>query len=118
VVWIALLQGLLGVYIGYFGAGVGIVMLPLLVLMGVDDIHSISGLRTLLVTCGNAVAVALFIVAHAVFWPQALVMMAGAVLGGYGGAYLAQKLQPKTVGYVVIAIGCGMTLYFLWQNYL
>jgi uncharacterized protein len=117
VTWVTLTQGLLGIYIGYFGAGVGIVMLPLLVLMGVEDIHAISGLRTLLVTCGNAIAVALFIVARAVYWPQALVMTLGAILGGYGGAYLAQKMQPKTVGYLVIAIGWTMTAYFFWKAY-
>jgi uncharacterized membrane protein YfcA len=115
---VALMQGILGIYIGYFGAGVGIVMLPLLVVMGVEDIHAISGLRTLLVTCGNAVAVALFILARAVYWPQALTMTLGAILGGYGGAYLAQKMQPRTVGYVVIAIGWTMTLYFFWKAYL
>jgi uncharacterized membrane protein YfcA len=117
VAWITLVQGVLGVYIGYFGAGVGIVMLPLLVLMGVDNIHSMSGLRTLLVTCGNAVAVAVFVVAHAVLWPVVLVMTLGAILGGYGGAYYAQKMQPKTVGYVVIAIGYGMTAFFFWKTY-
>lgn len=111
-------QGLLGVYIGYFGAGVGILMLPLLSLMGVEDIYSMSGLRTLIVTCGNAVAVAVFILAHAVYWPQALIMMLGAIAGGYGGAYLAQKMRPKTVGYLVIAIGFSMTAYFLWKTYL
>lgn len=118
VAFIALAQGLLGIYIGYFGAGVGILMLPLLSLMGVDNIHSMSGLRTLIVTCGNAVAVAVFILAHAVLWPQALLMMVGAIAGGYAGAYYAQKLQPQTVGYVVIAIGWGMSLYFFWKAYL
>jgi uncharacterized protein len=118
IVAIALAQGLLGVYIGYFGAGVGILMMPLLSLMGVDNIHSMSGLRTLIVTCGNAVAVAVFIVAHAVLWPQALLMMAGAIAGGYAGAYYAQKLEPRTVGYLVIAIGWSMSLYFFWKAYL
>jgi uncharacterized membrane protein YfcA len=118
VAWITLAQGLLGIYIGYFGAGVGIVMLPLLVLMGIENIHTLSGLRTLLVTCGNAVAIVLFIVARAVFWPQALVMTLGAVLGGYGGAYVAQKMPPRLVGYLVIGIGYGMTAYFLWRVYL
>jgi uncharacterized membrane protein YfcA len=117
-VWITLVQGLLGIYIGYFGAGVGIVMLPLLVLMGVENIHSMSGLRTLLVTCGNAVAVAVFLAAHAVYWSQALLMTAGAILGGYAGAYYAQKMQPKTVGYLVIGIGWAMSAYFFWRTYL
>lgn len=118
VAWITLVQGVLGIYIGYFGAGVGIVMLPLLVLMGVDNIHSISGLRTLLVTCGNAVAVIVFILAHAVYWPQALFMTLGAVAGGYGGAYLALKMQPRTVSYMVIVIGAAMSLYFFLRTYL
>jgi uncharacterized membrane protein YfcA len=118
VTWITFAQGLLGIYIGYFGAGVGIVMLPLLVLMGVENIHSISGLRVLLATCGNAVAVAVFIAAHAVYWPQALLMTSGAILGGYAGAYLAQKMNPRTVGYLVIGIGLTMSAYFFWRTYL
>lgn len=118
VVWITLLQGLLGVYVGYFGAGVGIVMLPLLVLMGIDNLHSMGGVRTLIISCGNAVAVAVFMAAHAVLWPIALVMTLGAIVGGYYGAYLAQKLQPKTVGYSVIAIGFAMSAVFFWRIYL
>lgn len=117
VVWATLLQGPLGVYIGYFGAGVGILMLPLLALMRVENIHSMSGLRTLLVTCGNAVAVTVFIVANAIYWPQALLMMVGAIVGGYAGAWLAQKMPQRTVGYVVIAIGFGMSAYFFWKTY-
>jgi uncharacterized membrane protein YfcA len=117
VTWITLAQGALGIYIGYFGAGVGIVMMPLLVMMGIDNIHSMSGVRTLVVTCGNAVAITVFIAAHAVLWPIVLVMTVGAIAGGYAGAYLAQKLQPKTVGYLVIAIGFSMSAYFFWRMY-
>jgi len=116
--WIVLAQAPLGIYIGYFGAGVGILMLPLLALMGVENIHAMSGLRTLLVTCGNAVAVTVFILAHAIYWPQALLMMVGAIAGGYLGAWLAQKMDPRTVGYVVIAIGYSMSAYFFWRMYL
>ena len=118
VVWITLLQGLLGIYVGYFGAGVGIVMLPVLVLMGIDNLHSMSGVRSLVITCGNAVAIAVFIAARAVLWPIAAVMALGAIVGGYAGAYVAQKLQPKTVGYLVIAIGFGMSAVFFWRMYL
>jgi uncharacterized membrane protein YfcA len=78
----------------------------------------VSGARTLLVTCGNAVAVALFILAHAILWPVALVMTLGAILGGYAGAHYAQKMEPKTVGYLVIAIGFAMSAYFFWRMYL
>lgn len=118
VIGVTLLQACAAVYIGYFGAGVGIVMLALLAMMGIENIHSMNGLKTLLATCGNAVAVTVFIFARAVFWPQALVMIFGGALGGYAGAWFAQKMQPKNVRYVVIAIGYSMTTYFFWRVYL
>jgi len=117
IVAITALQLCVAIYIGYFGAGVGIVMLALLSMMGMENIHSMNGLKTLLATCGNAVAVIVFIVARAVFWPQALLMVVGAALGGYAGAWFAQKMDPKSVRYVVIAIGYSMTTYFFWRVY-
>jgi len=118
VIGITVLQLCVAIYIGYFGAGVGIVMLALLSMMGLENIHSMNGLKTLLATCGNAVAVVIFIFAHAVMWPQAVLMLFGGGLGGYAGAWYAQKLDPKTVRYVVIAIGYSMTTYFFWRVYL
>jgi uncharacterized membrane protein YfcA len=115
---ITLLQAVAAVYIGYFGAGSGIVMLALLAMMGIENIHSLNGLKTLLATCGNAVAVIVFIIAGAVFWPQALLMIFGGGIGGYAGAWYAQKMDPKSVRYVVITIGCSMTTYFFWRVYL
>jgi len=64
---------------------------------GHRNIHSMNGLKTLLATCGNAVAVVVFIVARAVFWPQALLMLVGGALGGYVGAWYAQKMEPRSV---------------------
>lgn len=113
---VSFVQFLAGIYIGYYGAGVGFIILPLLAMMGIEDIHAMNGVRTLLATCGNAVAVVLFIIARAVLWPQALVMMGGAILGGYAGAHYAQKLRQKTVRYIVITIGLAMTVYFFWKT--
>src|SRR5258707_4776903 len=96
VVGITVLQAIAAIYIGYFGAGVGIVMLALLSMMGLENIHSMNGLKTLLATCGNAVAVVVFIFAHAVYWPQGLLMMVGAIIGGYGGANNAKKMKSKS----------------------
>jgi uncharacterized membrane protein YfcA len=112
-----LVQLCVAVYIGYFGAGAGIVMLALLTMMGIENIHTMNGLKTLLATCGNGVAIVVFIVARAVYWPQALLMVTGAVLGGYGGAYFAQKLSTKAVRGLVIGIGCTMTGYFFWRTW-
>jgi uncharacterized protein len=118
VVGITVLQLCVAIYIGYFGAGVGIVMLALLSMMGMENIHSMNGLKTLLATCGNAVAVIVFIFAHAVMWPQALLMVVGGGIGGYAGAWYAQKMDPRHVRYVVITIGYSMTTYFFWRVYL
>ena len=117
IIGVTVLQAGAAVYIGYFGAGVGIVMLALLAIMGMENIHSMNGLKTLLATCGNAVAVVIFIIARAVYWPQALLMVCGSVLGGYAGAWYAQKMDPKKVRYIVIAIGYSMAVYFFWRVY-
>lgn len=109
-------QFLVAIYIGYYGAGVGFIILPLLSMMGIENFHAMNGIRVLLATCGNAVAVVMFIAARAVIWPQALVMMVGAIIGGYAGAHYAQKLKPTTVRSIVIGIGCAMTVYFFWKT--
>ncbi len=107
-----LLQLLIAVYIGFFGAGVGILVLAMLALMGVQNIHAMNGMRVLLVSVANAVAIIAFIVAKVIVWPQALLMLVGATLGGYGGAYLAQKMDPRRVRQLVIFLGFAMSLYF------
>ena len=113
---VTVLQACVAIYLGYFGAGAGIVMLALLSMMDIESIHSMNGLKTMLATCGNGVAVVVFIFAHAVYWPQALLMIGGSVLGGYGGAHYAQKLNQKTIRYIVIVIGSAMTVYFFWKT--
>jgi uncharacterized membrane protein YfcA len=107
-----LLQLVVAVYIGYFGAGAGILMLALFALMGMENIHTMNAFKSLLATLANGAAIVTFIVARKVVWPEALVMTAGAAIGGYGGAFFAQRVDPKRVRWVVIAIGCTMTVYF------
>jgi uncharacterized membrane protein YfcA len=109
---VVILQLVVGTYIGYFGAGSGIMILALLSLLGVTNIHAMNGMKTLLVTVGNAVAIVTFIVAKIIVWPQALLMLAGASLGGYGGAFFAQKMNPQHVRRLVIVVGFLMSLYF------
>jgi uncharacterized protein len=113
---VTIAQLVVAIYIGYYGAGVGFLLLPILAMMGIENMHAMNGLRVLLATVGNAVAVVLFIAARAVIWPQALLVMVGAILGGYAGAHYAQKLKPATVRSIVISIGVGMTAYFFWRT--
>jgi len=107
-----LLQLMIAIYVGYFGAGVGILVLALLAFLGMENIHAMNGMKTLLVSVINGVALVTFVVARIVLWPQALLMLVGAAAGGYGGAYLAQRMDSQHVRWVVIAIGFVMSAYF------
>lgn len=113
----ALLQLLIAVYIGFFGAGAGILMLAMLALLGMENIHTMNAYKTVLGTVCNGIAVIAFIVAKAIYWPHALLMLVGASIGGYYGAFFAQKMNPKHVRWIVIAVGAGMSAYFFWKTH-
>jgi uncharacterized membrane protein YfcA len=102
----------LAIYGGYFGAGMGFVILAMLALLGMTEIHSMNALKTVLSGTTNGLAVIAFVIARAIYWPQALVMIAGAIVGGYFGAHYAQRLPQRWVRVAVILIGAGMTVYF------
>jgi len=99
-------------YIGYFGAGAGILILAMLALLGMDEIHTMNALKALLTTVSNAVAMLLFIAAHAVYWPETILMVVASMLGGYFGAHYAQKTKPEYVRAIVIAIGFTLSIYY------
>ena len=109
------LQLLIGFYGGYFGAGIGILMLSMLELMGFKNIHQMNALKTILGSVVNCMAVITFIFAGAIVWPQALLMMSGAIFGGYFGAKFARKLPPGSIRAVVIFTGVTLTCYFFWK---
>jgi uncharacterized membrane protein YfcA len=111
-VGIAAAQLVIATYGGYFGGGIGILMLATLGLMGFENINEANAVKTLLASCINGIAVLAFVIAGAVVWPQALLMLVAAIVGGYVGAATARRLPPVLVRRVVIAIGCIMTLYF------
>src|SRR5205823_3173375 len=111
-----LAQLAIATYGGFFGAGIGFVMLAVFGLMGLDDMHMMNGLKMLLVSITNGVAVVIFVVARAVVWPQALLMLVGAIAGGYAGAAVGRRLDPRIVRRVVILTGCAMTLYFFARS--
>jgi uncharacterized membrane protein YfcA len=103
---------LVSIYGGYFGAGLGLMLMGMLAMLGMRDIHAMAAIRTLLAAAVNAAAVVTFIVAHAVLWPQCTVMIAGSLAGGWFGAHYAQKADPRTVRGIVIGVGVAMTVYF------
>jgi len=113
----ALVQLVIAVYIGFFGAGAGILMLALFAFMGMESIHTMNAFKTMLASICNGVALIAFIVAKAIFWPQALLMLVGAAFGGYFGAHFAQKIAPAKVRMIVIFIGAGLSIYFFLKQY-
>jgi uncharacterized membrane protein YfcA len=115
--WASIFQFLVAVYGGYFGGGMGIVILAMLAAFGMANIHEMNALKTVLSSATNGVAVIVFIASHAVYWPQAIVMIVGAALGGYFGAHYSLRLPQKRVRWFVIAVGSGMTAYFFVRAY-
>ena len=103
------------IYGGYFGAGMGIMMLAALGLIGLSDIHQANGIKNLLAVCINSVAVVSFALSGLVYWPNALLMAVGAVGGGYAGAHYAKRLGRTFVRRAVVAIGFAIGFVMLWQ---
>jgi uncharacterized protein len=104
------------VYGGYFGAGIGFLMLASLALMGMQDIHAMNGLKVVLGMLINGVAIVAFVLAGLVVWPYALLMVAGAIAGGYGGARAAKRVPRAWVRSFVIAVGVALTAYFFLRT--
>ena len=105
-----LFQLFVGIYGGYFGAGIGILMLAALSILGLTDIHQMNGLKNVFGGCINGVAALYFIWAGMVYWPDVLLMAIGAIAGGYGGAGMARRIGRTAVRRIVVAIGFGMAL--------
>ena len=113
VVFVFTFQFLVGVYGGYFGAGIGILMLAALGLIGMTDLHQMNGLKNLLAICINGVAAIYFAWSGAVDWSDGLIMAGGAIAGGFLGARLAHRFGRKFVRRFVVAIGLIMTVAML-----
>ena len=105
------------IYGGYFGGGMGIVMLAMLTTLGMTDIHAMNALKTVMGFVINGIAVVTFVLAKAVYWKHGAVMIAGGILGGYFGAHYALKLPQAWVRVFVVLVGAGMTVYFFVQAY-
>jgi uncharacterized membrane protein YfcA len=109
-----LIQFLISLYGGYFGAGLGILMLASLGMLGYTDIHHMNTLKVILGFLINSIAAIYFILSGIIYWEQAGIMAAGALLGGYGGAWFAQKLthdQVKTIITIIGLIISGIMFY-------
>jgi uncharacterized membrane protein YfcA len=123
---VVVFQLLVAVYGGYFGAGIGILMLAALGFLGFSNIHTMNGIKNINGLCINAVAISLFVFGHTlpgngvgahhnslIHWPIAVLMTAGSIIGGYSGAGAARKIGQKNVRSIIIIIGFALTLSLL-----
>ena len=113
-VW--LFQFGVSVYGGYFGAGIGILMLAVLGFLGLSDIHAANGLKSFFAMCINGIAAAYFIARGAVNWPAALVLIVGAIAGGYAGARFARSIGRERARAAVVVIGLAVAVLLFFQR--
>jgi uncharacterized membrane protein YfcA len=111
------IQFLLGIYGGYFGGAVGLMMMAVWSLLAGADIKALNPHRTLMVTSANTVALVCFVIAGAVWWAQTIALGAGAIVGGYGGAVLGKRLPATVVRIVTLAVAALITAVFFLRAY-
>ncbi len=110
-------QLVISLYGGYFGGGMGIMVLAVLSLLGMTDIHKMNSMKVVLAALVNGVAVVAFVIAGAVAWAPGSVMIAGGIVGGYLGAAVARRVSPKSVRQIVLVVAWAMTGYFFFRTY-
>lgn len=110
-------QFLIAIYGGYFGAGIGILMLTSLGFLGLADIHEMNALKTYLAFLINGVSVIFFIFGGEIDWYYGSIMAVAAIAGGYLGARLALLMKPVWVRWIVIVIGFSLAAFFFWKQF-
>ena len=104
-------------YGGYFGAGIGILVISTLSLMRLGGIRQVVALKNLLTGCLRGVAVVVLVVEGAVNWGYGLPMALGGLIGGYLGGMVSKRVHPKILHIVVISIGFGVAAHYFWRLY-
>lgn len=113
----ALLQLGIATYGGYFGGGMGILMLATFSLIGLTDLHAMNGLKSVLGAVLNGVAIVAFLIAREVQFVPALAVAIGGVVGGFGGASVARRVPPERLRMAVIVFAWAMAAFFAWRAY-
>jgi uncharacterized protein len=111
----ACIQLIIGIYGGFYGAGAGILELAVLDMLGLENIHLANALKVILTTAFNALALLIFVAVGKIVWREAMIVGAATITGGYGGAWIAQRLPQSWVRFFVIAVGATMTVHFFMR---
>ena len=105
------------IYGGYFGAGIGILVIAAFDLIGLTDIHSVLPLKNALCGSLRAIAVTVFVIEGKVNWEYGSVMVAGALLGGYMGGSVVRWMNRTAVRVGIVVLGLGIAAYYFWTTY-
>ncbi|EIJ41640.1 putative permease [Beggiatoa alba B18LD] len=104
------------IYGGFFGAGLGIMLLGALAISHQEELHTLNALKNILSAIIYSVAVITFTLAGAVSWSHTLIMMLGTIVGGYFGVSLARCLPPHQLKRFIVTVGTGLTLYYFIRS--
>ena len=107
---------IIAIYGGYFGGGIGFLILAAFTLVGMRDINAMNGLKMGLVGVMTVTAILAFIVANVVRWPETLPMLVSSAVGSYMAAHWAQRLDQRLIKGFVVVLGAGLTIYFAWRG--
>jgi hypothetical protein len=113
--WGFCFQLFVAAYGGYFGAGIGILMLASLGVMGFRDIHRMNAIKTILGFLINGTALVYFAVKGLVVWPIALLMATGAIIGGYAGARLAKRVDQGHLRLFIVTVGLLVSAWLFYR---
>lgn len=114
--YVYVVQSVVAIYGGYFGGGIGIMMLAALALFGLTDMRVMTSIKILLAMLMNVAAVVTFVIAGLVAWPQALVLMVGAIAGGAAGIVAARRVPALWVRVFVVVAGLALTVVFFLRQ--
>jgi uncharacterized protein len=125
-VLVGCIQLVIAIYGGYFGAGIGVLMLAGLAFAGLDDLYQMNALKVLLATLINGVAALIFLLGSLtaaaatdsrIDWPIAAVMAGASIVGGFLGMGVARKIPQAALRVIVLLIGTGLTVYYFVDSY-
>ncbi len=111
------LCSVLALYGGYFGAGLGIMLLSVLAIAGIDEPRQANAVKNILATSVTVAAIVVVVAAGAVSWPHALAILCGTIVGGWAGARAADAMPAHWLRRVVIAVGATLTIWFFWRQW-
>jgi uncharacterized membrane protein YfcA len=123
-IFVAVVQFAVAVYGGYFGAGIGVLMLAGLSFAGLDNIHQMTALKVLLATLINGITAAIFLgyafaeaASHVIDWRIAGTMAVASIAGGFLGMFAARKIKADQLRLVILGIGVVLSAYYFYNAY-